>query len=118
MVEWRQKKMCIVRARRKAGLSLMQTRDSQKPPVNREGTASPGGRHQADDVIAHSGVTFSLWRLYQHFWLICLFFPLAFLLSKPDPLVRLAMESLALLFFAISDTWIMWPHPASQGART
>jgi two-component system sensor histidine kinase DesK len=69
-------------------------------------------------VIAHSGVTFHLWRLYQHFWLICLFFPLASLLSKPDAWLRLAVESLALLFFASSYTWIMWPHPAERRART
>ena len=28
------------------------------------------------------------------------------------------MESLALFFFAVSYSWIMWPHPMSQGART
>jgi two-component system sensor histidine kinase DesK len=28
------------------------------------------------------------------------------------------VESLALLFFAISYSWIMWPHPVSRGART
>ncbi len=72
-----------------------------------------------DEVIRESGVNFSLWQLYQHFWLlICLFFPLASLVSKPDAWLRLAVGSTALLFFAISYTWIMWPHPASWGART
>jgi len=70
-------------------------------------------------VIRESGVTSPLWQLYQHFWLlICLFFPLASLVSKPDAWLRLAVGSTALLFFAINYTWIMWPHPASRGART
>ena len=72
-----------------------------------------------DEVIRESGVTFPVWRLYQHFWLLIgLFFPLASLVSKPDAWLRLAIGSTALLFFAISYTWIMWPHPASRGART
>jgi two-component system sensor histidine kinase DesK len=102
---------------KQGGITRMQIRDSQNTPENRGGTVGPGGRQQAEEVMAQSGVTFRLWRLYQHFWLICLFFPLASLLSKPDPLVRLVAGSLALLFFAISYTWIMWPHPASQQAQ-
>jgi two-component system, NarL family, sensor histidine kinase DesK len=96
----------------------MQTRDSQKTSKGRGGTVGPGGIQRADEVITQSGVTFQLWRLYQHFWLICLFFPLASLVSTPGSLLHLAVESLALLFFASSYTWIMWPHPASQEART
>jgi two-component system, NarL family, sensor histidine kinase DesK len=96
------------------GVPRMQTRDSQKTPANKGGTVGPGGRHQADEMIAESGVTFRLWRLYQHFWLVCLCFPLASLLSQPDPLVRLALGIAALLFFASSYTWIMWPHPVNQ----
>jgi len=71
-----------------------------------------------DEVIRESGVTFSIWRLYQHFWLlICLYFPVASLVSRPNAWLRLVVGSTALLFFAISYTWIMWPHPASRGAR-
>ncbi len=57
---------------------------------------------------------FHLWRLYQHFWLLCLFFPLAALVGEPRVLVRLALGILALLFFASSYSWIMWPHPVNQ----
>ena len=92
----------------------MQTRDKQKRPKNRGGTVGSGGTQKAEEVIAESGITFRLWRLYQHFWLFCLFFPLASLVSKPDPLPRLALGSAVLLFFAISYTWIMWPHPTSM----
>jgi two-component system, NarL family, sensor histidine kinase DesK len=72
-----------------------------------------------DEVIRESGVTVPIWRLYQLFWLlICLYFPLAAMVSKPDTWLRFAVGSLVLLFFAVSYTWIMWPHPASRGART
>ena len=78
------------------------------------------GVETSDAVLQESGITIAIWRLYQHFWLlICLYFPLAALVSKPeDAWLRLAVESLALLVFASSYTWIMWPHPVSQGART
>ncbi|GHO48051.1 sensor histidine kinase [Ktedonospora formicarum] len=73
----------------------------------------------SDEVMRESGITLLLWRLYQIFWmLICLYFPLASLLSKPDAGLRLAVRSAALLFFAISYTWTMWSHPASQVTRT
>src|SRR6266487_3473552 len=84
-----------------------------------KGNTSQEGGETNDEVIRESGVTSPLWQLYQHFWLlICLFFPLASLVSKPDAWLRLAVGSTALLFFAINYTWIMWPHPASRGART
>ncbi len=95
----------------------MRARDDHR--LRAKGNTSPQGVETNDEVIRESGVTFHLWQLYQHFWLIiCLFFPLASLVSKPDAWLRLAVGSTALLFFAISYTWIMWPHPASRGART
>lgn len=72
-----------------------------------------------DEVMGESGVTLPIWRLYQHFWLlICLYFPVASLVSKPGTWLRLAVGSAALLFFAIGYTWIMWPHPASRRGRS
>jgi len=68
-------------------------------------------------VIASSGVTFHLWRLYQHAWLVCLAFPLVSLISEPPATFRLVLGLAALVFFAGSYTWLMWPHPASQGAQ-
>jgi two-component system, NarL family, sensor histidine kinase DesK len=38
--------------------------------------------------------------------------------STPGAWVRLAVESLALLFFASSYTWIMWPHPVNRRMQT
>ncbi len=81
------------------------------------GVACPGGTQPAEEVIASSGITFHLWRLYQHAWLVCLLFPFASLVREPLSLWRLTAGLLALLFFAASYTWLMWPHPVSQGAR-
>jgi two-component system, NarL family, sensor histidine kinase DesK len=95
----------------------MWTRSGKNIRAKGERITCPAGREPADEVIASSGITFHLWRLYQHFWLVCLFFPLASLIGEPTVTFRLALGVLALLFFATSYTWIMWPHPASQGAR-
>src|SRR5262249_18532994 len=77
----------------------------------------PAGSSPTDEGIASSGITFHLWRLYQHAWLVCLLFPFASLFREPRSLWRLIWGLLALLIFAASYTWLMWPHPASQEAR-
>ena len=81
------------------------------------GIDRPAGTLPSDEGIASSGVTFQLWRLYQHAWLVCLFFPLITLVRGPSPWWRLVLGLCALLFFAVGYTWLMWPHPASRGAR-
>jgi two-component system, NarL family, sensor histidine kinase DesK len=103
---------------RKKVTSRMWLRYGKKNRAKGGGIMSPAGRESADELIASSGVTFHLWRLYQHFWLVCLFFPLASLVREPLAWFRLALGLFALLFFAASYTWIMWPHPVSQVART
>ena len=82
-----------------------------------QGVTCPGGTQPGEEVIASSGITFHLWRLYQHAWLVCLFFPFVSLVREPLSLWHLISGLLALLFFAASYTWLMWPHPASQGAQ-
>jgi len=89
---------------------------SQRQQAKGQATNASGSA-LSDDVIASSGVTFQLWRLYQHAWLVCLFFPLVALVREPLAAWRLVLGFLALLFFAGSYTWLMWPHPVSQGAR-
>jgi len=93
------------------------TRSSKTIRATGREIVCPAGRAPADEGIASSGVTFHLWRLYQHAWLVCLLFPFASLLDEPLPLWRLIAGLLALLVFAVSYTWLMWPHPASQEAR-
>jgi two-component system sensor histidine kinase DesK len=78
----------------------------------------PGGTQPADEGIAFSGITFRLWRLYQRFWLLCLLFPLISLVSEPLAGWHLALGLFSLLLFAISYTWLTWPHPVDQRRPT
>ena len=102
---------------KKEGASRMWTRSGKNIGAKIWRIMRPAVFEPADEVIAQSGVAFLLWRLYQRFWLVCLLFPLISLVSEPFVPWRLALEVLALLFFAISYTWIMWPHPVNQEVR-
>jgi two-component system, NarL family, sensor histidine kinase DesK len=93
-------------------ISREQGTSHKGPGITRLGDTRP-----SDEGIASSGVTFRLWRLYQHAWLVCLIFPLASLVRHPLPVWHLALGGVVLVGFAASYTWLMWPHPASQGAR-
>src|SRR5712692_9447835 len=95
----------------------MQTHNGKLARASSRRVARPASTQLAEEGIASSGITFHLWRLYQHAWLACLFFPFISLVSEPTPLWHLVLGLLALIFFAASYTWLMWPHPASQGAR-
>jgi two-component system sensor histidine kinase DesK len=95
----------------------MQISREQGTPHKGPGITRPGDRRPSDEGIASSGVTFQLWRLYQHAWLVCLFFPLVALVRQPPGTFRLVLGLCALLLFAAGYTWLMWPHPASQAAR-
>jgi two-component system, NarL family, sensor histidine kinase DesK len=70
---------------------------------------------QTDAVIAESGLSFHLWRLYQHFWLVCLLFPLVHLVRDHLSLLQLITGLGALVFFSASYTWLMWRHPIERG---
>ena len=88
--------------------------DSQR---NTRNISHADGTRVPDEGIALSGFTFQLWRLYQHAWLVCLFFPLVALVREPVSTFHVALGLFALCFFAASYTWLMWPHPASQYMR-
>ncbi len=91
----------------------------ERPEAGRRGTAvCPSGRHVPDGVIASSGIAFQLWRLYQHFWLVCLLFPLVSLVRVPGSLAHLVSGLGALVVFATSYTWLMWPHPVSRAVQS
>src|SRR5689334_2864934 len=75
------------------------------------------GTARSEEMIASSGVTFQLWRLYQHAWLVCLIFPLASVAREPISPWQVVVRGLALIGFATGYTWLMWPHPASQKTR-
>src|SRR5260221_9302341 len=99
------------------GFSPMQTHNGKLARASSRRAARPAGTPPAEEGIASSGIAFQLWRLYQHAWLVCLIFPLAALVRNPLPVWHLALGGVALVGFAASYTWLMWPHPASQGAR-
>src|SRR6266700_5169233 len=96
----------------------MQISQVQRTRTTEPGIAFPDGRPPRDVGIASSGIGFQLWRLYQHAWLVCLLFPFASLVRDPLPGWHRALGLGALVGFAVGYTWLMWPHPASQGART
>jgi two-component system sensor histidine kinase DesK len=75
------------------------------------------GLEGAEESIASTGISFQLWRLYQHFWLLCLVFPIVALIQSPPSTARLGLALAGLVGFAACYTWLMWPHPASRGAR-
>lgn len=92
---------------------------SQRPAGNNRGKAAcPRGGAVPNGVIASSGIAFRLWRLYQHFWLICLLFPLVSLVRAPGSLAHLIGGLGALVCFAASYTWVMWPHPVSRAVQS
>src|SRR5260370_13467000 len=95
----------------------MQISQNRKTPGNEVLATSPGGTARSEEGIASSGVTFQLWRLYQHAWLVCLIFPLAQVVREPISPWQVVLRGLALSGFAAGYTWLMWPHPASQKRR-
>lgn len=113
MIEW--ERMRIPLLERKS--ELMET-DQYKQTERTQWPAFLSSRGpQADAVIASSGISFQIWRLYQHFWLVCLLFPLVHLVRYPPSLAQVITGIGALIFFAASYTWLMWRHPIERGMR-
>ncbi|HLV97526.1 MAG TPA: histidine kinase [Ktedonobacterales bacterium] len=91
----------------------------EKSEGSKGATSSRAGRSSTSEgVIASSGIAFKLWRLYQHFWLMCLLFPLVSLVRTPGSPARVGLGLGALVFFAVSYTWLMWSHPVSRTAQS
>ena len=95
-------------------MRISQRREIAGQPVK---PGCPAGTVRSDEVIASSGVTFHLWRLYQHAWLACLFFPLVSLVRQPGSPWHLVLGLVALGWYAASYTWLMWPHPVHWAAQ-
>lgn len=94
-------------------------RATESPGGSKSASASRTGRSgAAEEVIASSGIAFKLWRLYQHFWLVCLLFPFVFLIRTPETPLRLSLGLGMLACFAASYTWLMWSHPVSRAAQS
>lgn len=65
-------------------------------------------------VVASSGISLRLWRLYAQFWLVCLLFPVLFLAQSPMPPMRLGLAITGLVLFVGTYTWFVWPHPGHE----
>jgi len=63
------------------------------------------------EVVASSGISVRLWRVYAQTWLVCLLFPLIFLVQTPLTPGRLFTALAGLVIFVLIYTWFMWPHP-------
>src|SRR5438132_1876863 len=114
----RSREPCVLQqASRRDRMRISQRRETAGQPMK---AACPGGTARSDEVIASSGVTFHLWRLYQHAWLACLLFPLVSLVREPGSPWHLVLGFVALGWYATSYTWLMWPHPVhwATQART
>src|SRR5262245_34630130 len=79
-----------------------------------EGNNGVAGLHE---MVASSGISLRLWRLYAYFWLICLLFPILALAQMHPTLERWSIALAGLLIFIIGYAWAMWPHPLSSAAR-
>jgi two-component system sensor histidine kinase DesK len=65
------------------------------------------------EIIASSGISPRLWRLYAYFWLVCLVFPVLDLAHTPQTPIRLLVALSGLVIFAAAYFWVMWPYPLS-----
>ncbi len=78
---------------------------------------SDGNGSKLREIIATSGISVRLWRLYAYFWLICLFFPILSLIQTPPSGFGLPVAIAGLITFVISYFWVMWPHLLDDGRR-
>lgn len=69
---------------------------------------------EAQEVVASSGISPRLWRLYAQFWLVCLLFPILSLWQAHISSVRLFIALFGLALFVALYTWVMWPHPLKR----
>ncbi|HET9223317.1 MAG TPA: histidine kinase dimerization/phosphoacceptor domain-containing protein, partial [Roseiflexaceae bacterium] len=75
------------------------------------------GASGREEMVASSGISVRLWRLYAAFWLICLVFPLFALAQMQLPPMQLLLALAGLLIFMASYVWVMWPHPLNSAGR-
>ena len=73
---------------------------------------------KVQEIIAASGISIRLWRLYAYFWFVCLVFPLFSLIKTPPSVLPLFITIAGISIFVSTYFWVMWPHPASDQART
>ncbi len=75
------------------------------------------GDSELKDIIAASGISVRVWRLYAYFWLVCLAFPILSLIQTHPIGLRLLVAILGLVIFTATYFWTMWPHPLNEQGR-
>jgi two-component system, NarL family, sensor histidine kinase DesK len=70
------------------------------------------------EVVAASGISLRMWRLYALAWLVCLVFPILSLIQTPIDREHRAAAAAGLAIFALTYAWFMWPHPATPATPT
>jgi two-component system sensor histidine kinase DesK len=84
---------------------------SDRPAVRGEPRADMASLQK---IVAPTGISARLWRLYAYFWLICLLFPILYLKRIPLTSIRLLGGLVGLAIFAAAYFWVMWPYPLGE----
>src|SRR5215208_756628 len=85
---------------------------------NKYWMTTPGGDgSKLREIIAASGISARLWRLYAYFWLVCLFFPILSLIETPPSGLDLLIAVIGLIAYVVTYFWVMWPHLLDEGRR-
>jgi two-component system, NarL family, sensor histidine kinase DesK len=69
------------------------------------------GRLALPELVASTGISLRMWRLYAQAWLICLLFPILALLRLHLAPIDLLLVLGGLAIFVACYTWVMWLHP-------
>jgi two-component system sensor histidine kinase DesK len=75
------------------------------------------GMNSEQPVVAASGISLRLWRLYAQAWLVCLLFPILTLTQGQPTLPQLLLALAGLAIFVACYTRVMWLHPLRDGTR-
>ncbi|CAG0934675.1 two-component system, NarL family, sensor histidine kinase DesK [Thermoflexales bacterium] len=88
-----------------------------KAPGPDRSDESNGNPRARDEVVASSGISIRFWRLYAQAWLVCLLFPIVFLVQASLTPRQLLIAVTGLIIFVTIYTWFMWPHPLNSVVR-
>ncbi len=92
--------------------------EQMRKTLNRERPEGPNGHTRVpQEVVASSGISIRIWRSYAQAWLLCLLFPIVFLIQTPLAPLRLLIAVAGLIIFVVIYTWFMWPHPLNSVVR-
>ncbi len=89
----------------------------QKVPAPDQSSGSNDHTRARDEVVASSGISIRFWRMYAQAWLVCLLFPIVFLVQTSLTTLRLLFAVSGLIVFVVVYTWFMWPHPLNSVVR-